>query len=329
MEKIKMSKIKRAKRIGGIKFAIFTGAVNVIRKVESFIISFINWFKYIGQKEIIRDIDGFKMILNPKGKGIQKQLLTNGDREVLARNIFRKELRKGDIVLEAGANMGHYLFLETEIIGKDGMIYAVEPSKKNYEILGRNLELNDIGKITNVKKFNFAFGDRNKEVSFEISPAINMNRVIEKEPRFSGKIEKIEMFTIDKFLEKMRKPTVVRMDVEGDEYLISKGMKGLLKNSPPRLLYIETHFKAMGDKRTREFLTNLKKNGYEIKHCISYETATSKIPFLNYLDKKRLALVNKKVTINDLLEREYDTQYPASLEIFFEYKDSRQSLKNK
>ena len=72
---------------------------------------------------------------------IQKQLLINGDREVLARKIFRKELRSGDVVLEAGANIGHYLFLETDMIGKNGLIYAVEPGKENYDRLNKNLDI--------------------------------------------------------------------------------------------------------------------------------------------------------------------------------------------
>lgn len=326
-----MEKIKRAYKIGGMKFVFLTCVCNSLRKIESILINFFNYFKYRKKKEVIKNIGGFKMILDPKGKGIQKQLLINGDREVLARDVFKKELKKGDIVLEAGANMGHYLFLEAGIIGKEGLIYAIEPSQKNYTILSRNLKLNNTEKITNIKKFNFAFGNKNKDVLFEIHPFCNMSRIIEKKPRFSGKIEKIKMLTIDKFLEKKKKPTVIRMDVEGDEYIILEGMKKLLKINPPRLLYIETHFKAMGDKRTKTFLTTLKKRGYEIKHCFLYETATSKIPFLNYLDEKRLKLVNKKTTINNLLQREYDVQYPASLEIFFEHKmqKSKQTFKSK
>ena len=326
-----MEKIKRANKIGGVKFVLLTSICNSLRKIESILINFSNYLKYKNKKEIIKNIGGFKMILDPKGKGIQKQLLINGDREVLARDAFKKELKRGDIVLEVGANMGYYLFLEARIIGKEGLIYAIEPSQKNYNILSRNLELNNAEKITNIEKFNFAFGDKNKDILFEISPFCNMNRIIEKKPRFSGRIEKVKMLTIDKFLEKKKKPTVIRMDVEGDEYLILEGMKKLLKMNPPRLLYIETHFKAMGDKKTKTFLTILKKRGYEIKHCFLYETATSKIPFLNYLDKKRLKLVNKKITINDLLKREYDVQHPASLEIFFEHKmqKSKQNFKSK
>jgi len=321
MIKEEIKKIKRAYKIGKTEFMMLSLICNSLRKFENGFFSIINNLKYKKRKEIIKKVNDYELILNPRGKGIQKQLLINGNRELLATRALERELKEGDIVLEAGANIGYYVILEGKKLGKKGLIYAIEPSKENYLKLKRNIKHN---KLKNIKTYNLAFGDREGIGNLRISNWCNMNQIVKEKERL-GKIEKVKMMTIDKFLKNKKKPNVVRMDVEGYEYEIFKGMEKLLKINPPRLLYIETHFKAMGKKRAIKFLTNLKNYGYEIKYCFLYETATSKIPLLNYLDKKRLKLVNKKITINDLIRRGYDIKYPASLEIFFEHK----KLKNK
>lgn len=318
-------KIDRAYRIGGLKFAFFTSISNFLRKIEGKLIYSINKLKYRNKKEILKKIYDFEMFLDVGCKGIQKQLIVNGDRETLAVETLRNELKKGDVVLEAGANIGYYVLLESKPIGDKGLIYAVEPSKENYSRLRKNIKHN---KLKNIKTYNFAFSDKDEKGFLEVLPHSNMNRIIKEKSPLKN-VEKVKITTIDNFLKNEKKPDVVRMDVEGDEYHILKGMEKLLEKNPPRLLYIETHFKHMGKEKSKEFLKKLRKWGYEIKYCFLYETSTSKIPFLNWLDKKRLEKVNNKLTINDLLKNNFHADYLASLEIFFEHKIKGKYLNNK
>ena len=45
-------------------------------------------------------------------------------------------------VLDIGANIGYYVLIERNLIGKKGKIVAVEPVDENIELLKKNLELN-------------------------------------------------------------------------------------------------------------------------------------------------------------------------------------------
>ena len=311
--------MRRAYKIGGSGFVLLTSLCNSLRKIEGVLVHLFNKKKYSRTEDIVKKIHDYELILNMKDKGIQKQLLTNGDRELLATIALRKELKQGDVILEAGANIGYYAIMESKKIGNNGLIYAIEPSRKNYFDLKKNISHNN---VKNIDTYHLAFGDKNKMVNLGISNMCNMNRVMENADLRFDETEKVKMVTIDKFLKSKKNPDIVRMDVEGSEYEIFKGMEKLLKNSPPRLLYIETHFKEMGKQRSIEFLTNLKNCGYEIKYAFLYETSTSKFPLLNYLDKKRLQFLSKeKLTINNLLDRKFDMEHSASIEIFFEHKN--------
>ncbi len=65
-------------------------------------------------------------------------------------------LKEGDVVLDIGANIGYYVLLEYQLIGKSGRIYAIEPVYNNFELLQKNLRLNN---LKNVSAFQFAFGE--------------------------------------------------------------------------------------------------------------------------------------------------------------------------
>ena len=60
---------------------------------------------------IIRSIQGFPMVLNLRDVGISRELLVKGVHEPESSREFKKELRQGMTVVEAGANIGYYLSL--------------------------------------------------------------------------------------------------------------------------------------------------------------------------------------------------------------------------
>ena len=41
------------------------------------------------------------------------------------------------------ANIGYYVILESKKVGEKGIIYAVEPIKENFELLEKNISLNN------------------------------------------------------------------------------------------------------------------------------------------------------------------------------------------
>ncbi|MEM3406001.1 MAG: FkbM family methyltransferase [Candidatus Pacearchaeota archaeon] len=57
-------------------------------------------------------------------------------------------LKKGDIVIDAGAYIGLFTLYASKKVGKNGLVIAYEPDPENYKNLLENIKLN---KCKNVK----------------------------------------------------------------------------------------------------------------------------------------------------------------------------------
>jgi len=221
----------------------------------------------LGYSEVLREVQEGVMILNLKYGGIHRDLFIHGIREPWSTMIFKKELKRGDVVIDIGANIGYYVLIEASKVGKEGLIYAIEPSLRNLRYLLINIKLNNIQDRVVVKRL--AIGDRDGYAYMKRGEAPYLDRVA---LTMIKDVEKTPMMTLDSFIKKenIHKVDFVRMDVEGFELRIIRGMKTTLKRFSPKL-FIEIHptmmYKYYGD-RLKEFLEELSLHGYVIKYAV-------------------------------------------------------------
>ncbi len=263
-------------------------------------------------KFIIKSIQKSRMLLDIKDEGISKDLILDGIREPESTREIANILKPGNVVVEAGANIGYYALMESRLIGKKGIVYAVEPSPKNFENLNRNIKLN---KITNMKTYQLAIGDKIGKAKMNISPYSNLSSLVKQKNRRITKTIEVKVTTMDNFLKGKRHPNFIRMDVEGYEYNILKGMKGILKSKKPMKIFIELHPHIMKKKQTIYVLEILKKHGFETRKVIrSVTVAEMKVMAREQYDYSYMS-------INDLLKNEdILSGKKGAFEIFFERK---------
>jgi FkbM family methyltransferase len=218
---------------------------------------------------LVKEILGSRMCLDLSDKGISWDLITDGIREEMGVEIIKKEVKPGDTVVDIGANIGYYVLLESRLVGDTGKIYAIEPAPSNVDLLKKNVELNG---YSNVEVYLYAVGDKHGFYPLYLSekrnrPTLKKIAGTSKEKFFTEKID-VEVVTLDDFLKHRKYPGLVRMDVEGYEYQIIRGMKNILQKGLPLKLFIEFHFHLLKEQESIEILTTLQNAGFGIADMV-------------------------------------------------------------
>jgi FkbM family methyltransferase len=78
---------------------------------------------------------------------------------------LKKIIKKGDTVIDVGANIGYYTLLFSKLVGKEGKIYAYEPLPENFKLLKKNIFIN---KYKNIVLINRALSNKEKNAKLYI-----------------------------------------------------------------------------------------------------------------------------------------------------------------
>jgi FkbM family methyltransferase len=131
-------------------------------------------------------------------------------------------LKKSDLFVDIGANVGSYTILASSAIGARG--YCFEPVPSTYDRLMTNIRLNDLEE--QVISLNIALGNSKGEIHFS-SDQNCMNHVIADDEITKSKII-VNVSTLDEELKDT--PFLMKIDVEGYETPALEGAENTLKN---------------------------------------------------------------------------------------------------
>jgi len=303
--------ITRNYRIFGARYVLWDVVYQGVRKLHNVL-----------QKEIIEDkklmqkkVNDYEMFIYRKSKGIHRDLRLHATREAISVEIVKNLVHKGDIVLEAGANIGYYAILESKLVGKKGSVYAVEPIRENFELLTKNIALN---KLRNVKPYHLAFNDRDTELEINIGSEGNLHtpRAISNRLR----VERVKSVSIDSFFKNKKKPIFMRMDIEGYEDVVLSGAEKTLDSL--EVIFVELHFPLIEKEKMIKLLKNLKSKNFEVYKTVieweRWEEPTFLGKIVNFLHRKRSKpKVYTNLTIDKLIESKDFLEGHLCLEVFF------------
>jgi FkbM family methyltransferase len=184
--------------------------------------------------QVIKEIQGSRMLLNLRDKGIHMDLFINGIREPLCTNYLKRVIKPDMVVLDIGANIGYFALIQARIAKK---VIALEPDPDNFKALQNNINLNG---YTNMKIHNIAAGSKDGKIGFHIGTVSNWRRIATKNHK--DNIIEVPIRIMDNFLKDIGQKEIdyIRMDTEGYELDILKGLKNTLANNKLGL-FIETH----------------------------------------------------------------------------------------
>lgn len=158
----------------------------------------------------------------------------------------------GDWVLDIGANVGHYTKKFSELVGGHGRVIAFEPVPTTFALLAANCQLFSHDNITLI---NAAASDKTEVVAMAL-PRFSTGLTnyyqahISTETRHRESALIVTAFSIDA-LEIEEPISLVKIDAEGHESRVLRGMQRLLSEHRP-ILIVET-----GSEEVRAYLAAL------------------------------------------------------------------------
>ena len=179
-----------------------------------------------------------------------------------------KHVKPGDVFYDIGANIGVYSILAASRTGKSGRVYAFEPHGANFARLIDNIAVNNFQQI--VLPNNFALHDKEGFFRFHYESAevgtsasqLSGSRDAAGEENASLISELKYATTVDNLIGsgEIKAPQHIKIDVDGNEFLILKGMSHLLSGTHcPRTIQVE-----MNDPHKAEILDFMKDHQYHL-----------------------------------------------------------------
>lgn len=159
-----------------------------------------------------------------------------GHTEPETASFLQRFLQPGMTMIDVGAHFGEYTLRAARIVGRTGRVYAFEPNPDLSACIQQNINLNA---LENVIVSTTAVADRPGQLSFEIAQEPALSALTTKLSPTSSKSARtvhVEATTLDTLWLTLEKPTVdlIKIDVEGAEYLVFQGANALLQQTPDR-----------------------------------------------------------------------------------------------
>ena len=217
----------------------------------------------------------------------------------------KKVIKKNDIVLDIGANIGYYSLIFAKLVGDSGKVFSFEPESENFKILKKNIEVNGYNNVILEQKI---VSNADGKSTLYVSEKAGSHRIY-KPDNYVESLE-IESISMDSYIEKnnIKKINFIKIDVEGAELNVLQGIQKILDSNKHIILFTEfspNQIKSCGLKPVDmiNFLTNNKFKIYftQIKNNKTIFLDFEKIYSLNNYENKTINLICSRSSIHDIL----------------------------
>ncbi len=142
---------------------------------------------------------------------------------------LRRWLRKGDVAIDIGMNLGHFSTLAAEIVGREGKVVAFEPNPNLCRQVSEHLQSHGLHQVE-IK--NLAMGPRNGATKLLVPPDTGgsfISDITDRSHDGPMAVFEVDMLTGDDALSQVPGDRfVVKIDVEGAEFEVLSGMRDTL-----------------------------------------------------------------------------------------------------
>jgi FkbM family methyltransferase len=215
------------------------------------------------------DLAGSRVLLDMRDRTVTRALYLFREYEPSETKMLVGLLRLGMTFIDIGANTGYFTLLAAKNVGLGGRVIAFEPCPENVEILRRNVSIN---KLRNVMVVKAAITNAHQPVTLHLCEINDGDHRI-----YDGKDDEfynaglprrtitVQGFTLDEYL-RLHGLTadVIKMDIQGAEYIALQGMKNALCQNRDVALMVEywPHGLKRCGTQPKQFIKEMRRLGF-------------------------------------------------------------------
>jgi FkbM family methyltransferase len=171
------------------------------------------------------------------------------DKSNMQISVFLRGIKEGDIVFDVGANIGEFTILLSHVVGPHGKVHAFEPVPETFQKLSQNIAKSPLKNQVVLNRCALSDHLGNAKIYVPIS---DLPFSGDTEASLTGhtsvcwESQQVKCFdchldTLDNYVEinHIDKIDFVKLDVEGAEMLVLRGMKNILQSPSPPMLMLE------------------------------------------------------------------------------------------
>jgi FkbM family methyltransferase len=178
---------------------------------------------------------GSTMLLNLREK-LSWHIFATGRWETAESATLEKTLKTAHTFYDIGANIGYFSLMASNIIGSSGKVYAIEASPKNVSSLQQNILLNN---HSNIIVYPYGLSHHTGSGLINQHAESGMSSFL---PNFKTEEQyTVPLIPLDELIraEHLQPPDVIKIDVEGMELDVIRGMKSTLSANRHITLLVE------------------------------------------------------------------------------------------
>jgi len=225
---------------------------------------------YLGDGDSLCWVLGrFKMFVDTRDVGLSSHLLLDGYWEMWLTEALSGVLKKGDVAVDIGANLGYFTLIMAEIVGPSGSVHAFEPNPAIADRLARTLDINGYRERATVHRDPLG-ADEGLPVALIVPPHEPKNAYITAVADTPGAIP-MTTRRFDSYPELMD-AAVIKIDAEAAEQNIWRGMTARLdRRDAPLVIFME--FATIRYEAPGAFLEEIEARGFSLAEVTMLEGA--------------------------------------------------------
>lgn len=182
----------------------------------------------VGREEQAVKTNFGSITVNLKDKWVGRIIYATRCYETAETEFLKNNLNSNSVYLDVGANIGYFVCVAATRIGKDGHIIALEPDPYNHKLLLKNIQNNH---ASNISVFNLAAGNQAAKMKlYKSKDNYGDHRLYSSDP--NTEFSEIDVVQLDQLFRTMNlpAPTLIKIDVQGYEYYVAKGLSQLFES---------------------------------------------------------------------------------------------------